>query len=63
MRLMPLMAPGAFMCRYMGSKQKKQIFIDITDTGKGIPRSKFDTVFQPGYTTRQRGLGAWIIAN
>ena len=40
-----------------GNKIKKQIFIDISDTGKGIPRSKFDTVFQPGYTTRKRGWG------
>jgi len=36
---------------------KKQVFIDVTDTGKGIPRSKFATVFQPGYTTRKRGWG------
>jgi len=36
---------------------KEQIFIDISDTGKGIPRSKFDAVFQPGYTTRKRGWG------
>ncbi len=36
---------------------KKQVFIDVTDTGKGIPRNKFDTVFQPGYTTRKRGWG------
>jgi signal transduction histidine kinase len=36
---------------------KEQVFIDITDTGAGIPRSKFDTVFQPGYTTRKRGWG------
>ena len=39
------------------SKVKKLVFIDITDTGKGIPRSKFDTIFQPGYTTRKRGWG------
>ncbi|MDN3550766.1 sensor histidine kinase [Mucilaginibacter aquaedulcis] len=38
-------------------KVKNQIFIDVTDTGKGIQRSKFDTVFQPGYTTRKRGWG------
>jgi len=37
--------------------KKNQILIDVTDTGKGIPRSKFDTVFQPGYTTRKRGWG------
>jgi hypothetical protein len=38
-------------------KLKKQVYIDVTDTGKGIPRSKFITVFQPGYTTRKRGWG------
>lgn len=31
--------------------------IDITDTGKGIPKSKFKTVFNPGYTTKKRGWG------
>jgi len=40
-----------------GNKIKKQVFIDVSDTGKGIPRSKFDTIFQPGYTTRKRGWG------
>ncbi|WP_257666197.1 sensor histidine kinase [Parapedobacter tibetensis] len=36
---------------------KEQIFVDISDTGKGIPRAKFDAVFQPGFTTRKRGWG------
>jgi two-component system, sporulation sensor kinase D len=36
---------------------KEQIFIDIHDTGKGIPRSDFEAVFQPGFTTRKRGWG------
>lgn len=36
---------------------KEEVFIDVSDTGKGIARSKFDTVFQPGYTTRKRGWG------
>lgn len=36
---------------------REEVFIDVTDTGKGIPKSKFDTVFQPGYTTRKRGWG------
>ena len=31
--------------------------IDITDTGKGITPSKFKTVFNPGYSTKQRGWG------
>ncbi len=33
------------------------VYIDISDTGKGIPRSKFKTIFKPGYTTKQRGWG------
>ncbi|MBP3942506.1 HAMP domain-containing histidine kinase [Sphingobacteriaceae bacterium WQ 2009] len=36
---------------------KEEIFIDISDTGKGIPKSNFETVFQPGFTTRKRGWG------
>ncbi|SDE75120.1 Histidine kinase-, DNA gyrase B-, and HSP90-like ATPase [Mucilaginibacter pineti] len=48
---------GSIKVEISGNKLKNQVFIDITDTGKGIPRSKFDTVFQPGYTTRKRGWG------
>ncbi|WP_428328025.1 sensor histidine kinase [Mucilaginibacter sp.] len=48
---------GSINVEISGNKLKKQVFIDVTDTGKGIPRSKFDTVFQPGYTTRKRGWG------
>jgi len=35
----------------------KLIKIDVSDTGKGIPKSKFKTVFHPGYTTKKRGWG------
>jgi Signal transduction histidine kinase len=35
----------------------KRIRIEIVDTGKGIPKSKFKTVFTPGYTTKERGWG------
>ena len=49
---------GKIKVEINASKTKKNlILIDVTDTGKGIPRSKFDTVFQPGYTTRKRGWG------
>lgn len=34
-----------------------QIAIDISDTGKGIPKSKVKDVFRPGYTTKKRGWG------
>lgn len=33
------------------------VYIDIQDTGKGIPTSKFKTVFKPGYSTKKRGWG------
>lgn len=35
----------------------KKVFIDISDTGKGIPRSKIAMVFRPGFTTKKRGWG------
>jgi two-component system, sporulation sensor kinase D len=38
-------------------QHKKKVYIDISDTGVGIPKSKFETVFEPGYTTRKRGWG------
>lgn len=38
-------------------EREKVVRIDITDTGKGITKSKFKTVFNPGYTTKKRGWG------
>ncbi len=32
-------------------------YIEVADTGKGIPRKNFKTVFSPGYTTKSRGWG------
>jgi two-component sensor histidine kinase len=37
--------------------KNKNVWIDITDTGKGIHKSKFKTIFSPGYTTKARGWG------
>jgi two-component system, sporulation sensor kinase D len=33
------------------------LIIDINDTGRGIPKSRFKTVFEPGFTTKSRGWG------
>lgn len=33
------------------------LWIEVTDTGKGIPRKNFKTVFNPGFTTKKRGWG------
>lgn len=38
-------------------EREKVVRIDISDTGKGIQKSKFKTVFNPGYTTKKRGWG------
>lgn len=38
-------------------EQNKKIYIDITDTGKGIKSSELKTVFEPGFTTKKRGWG------
>jgi len=37
--------------------ENNMVAIDIIDSGKGIPSSKFKTVFQPGYSTKKRGWG------
>lgn len=36
---------------------KDCIWIEVRDTGKGIPRKNFSKVFNPGYTTKERGWG------
>lgn len=33
------------------------IYIDVSDTGKGIDRRRFKRIFQPGYTSKKRGWG------
>ncbi|MBR5374805.1 MAG: HAMP domain-containing histidine kinase [Paludibacteraceae bacterium] len=38
-------------------QEKEKVIIDVSDTGKGIPKSKFDAVFSPGFTTKKRGWG------
>jgi signal transduction histidine kinase len=39
------------------SSDNHHVFIDVTDTGKGIPKNKFETIFEPGYSTKRRGWG------
>jgi K+-sensing histidine kinase KdpD len=38
-------------------ENNRNVIIDIEDSGKGIPKSKFKTIFKPGYTTKKRGWG------
>ncbi len=39
------------------SQNVSQIYVDVVDSGKGIPKSRFKTVFQPGFSTKTRGWG------
>lgn len=42
---------------YLMTSNSKYVFLEITDNGKGIPKSKFKTIFTPGYTSKERGWG------
>ncbi len=46
---------GEIHVRLSTSGQK--VVVDVSDTGKGIPASKFKTIFEPGFTTKKRGWG------
>ena len=35
----------------------RRVLIDISDTGKGIPKTLIPNVFKPGFTTKKRGWG------
>jgi signal transduction histidine kinase len=39
------------------TEKGKKIDLEIQDTGKGLSKSKFRTIFNPGYTTKSRGWG------
>lgn len=39
------------------ARAEDQVVIDISDTGKGIEKNRIKTIFEPGYTTKQRGWG------
>lgn len=39
------------------SQTDEWVYIDVTDTGKGIQKGHFNSVFSPGFTTKKRGWG------
>lgn len=41
---------------YIG-EESNMVYVEVKDTGKGIPSSKYESVFKPGYTTKARGWG------
>ena len=48
---------GAGILKVELMQEEEMCCIEITDTGKGIARKNFNTVFRPGYTTKERGWG------
>jgi signal transduction histidine kinase len=48
---------GAGMIHAELKPSRNQVVIDISDTGKGIPKRRHKTIFKPGYTTKSRGWG------
>ena len=35
----------------------KSVYVEVRDTGKGIPKASWERIFEPGYTTKTRGWG------
>ena len=42
---------------FVVSEDDKKVILDITDSGKGIPSSNFKSIFNPGFSTKERGWG------
>lgn len=38
-------------------ENEKEVKITVTDSGKGLPKSQFNRIFEPGYTSKKRGWG------
>jgi hypothetical protein len=39
------------------TQDERHLYIDITDTGKGMPKASYKRIFEPGFTTKTRGWG------
>ncbi|WP_218972200.1 sensor histidine kinase [Labilibaculum filiforme] len=48
---------GKGSLKFMVLNKANQLIIDISDTGKGIARNQFKTIFKPGFTSKKRGWG------
>ena len=50
-----LQGHGAIEVRILSDE--RHVMVDVRDTGKGIPKSNWNRIFEPGFTTKTRGWG------
>ena len=48
---------GAGQIAITVSQDNDRAFVDIADTGKGLAKSYYKRIFEPGFTTKKRGWG------
>ena len=48
---------GEGTIKFVVTHDDNNAYIEVSDTGKGIVKSQFRTVFEPGFTTKKRGWG------
>lgn len=48
---------GKITVTIFNDEKDKHVIIDINDTGKGLSKSQFKTIFNPGVTSKKRGWG------
>jgi len=48
---------GAGQITITVTNTQNTVLIDIKDTGKGIPKRDYKTIFRPGFSTKKRGWG------
>jgi signal transduction histidine kinase len=51
------MSGTGHMLIYLHEGKNNQLYIDISDTGKGIIPTNMSKIFNPGYSTKKRGWG------
>ena len=40
-----------------GGQEQDRVYVEVSDTGSGIERQQWGTIFRPGYSTKKRGWG------
>ncbi len=48
---------GAGRIDVIVEEDERFVYVEVKDSGKGIPKSNFRSVFKPGFTTKERGWG------